>query len=318
MLETDSPEKKQLALKICHLYYEDGISQSEIAQQLKLSRPTVSRLLQYARTAELVKITIVDPQDDLELLAAQLKAKYGLKDVLIAENYSIDYDVINDKLGQLAAQYLDKIVKDNDIIGISWGKTMAAVANNLRPNEHKNIQVVQLKGSVAAADINNFANEINLKFGQAFQTNTVNLPLPVIFDAAVTKNIVSQDRFIKSIMALEKAANIALFTSGTVRDDALLFNLGYFNAFEVAKLQVSAVGDLVSRFITAEGKIADNAINDRTIGVTLADLQQKDYSILVAGAQKKLASIHGVLVGNYANVLVTDRQTAINLVNQFA
>lgn len=49
--------------------------------------------------------------------------------------------------------------------------------------------------------------------------------------------MVEADRHIKNIIELGKKANIAIFTVGTVRDEALLFRLGYFSDQEKARLK---------------------------------------------------------------------------------
>lgn len=317
MVNTATINKNQTALEICHLYYEDGLSQNEIAKKLNISRPTISRLLAYAKENGMVQIKIIDPKQDLSLLQIQLKKKYQLKDVLIAENFVDDSQIINDKLGKLTASYLNKIVKDNDIIGISWGHTLTAVANHLIPNEHSNIKVVQLKGSMSESDLSDYANEINQKFAQAFHTNTINLPLPTFLDNAITKDIVIKDKFIHQIYETGIQSNIAIYTTGTVQDHTKLFSLGYLSNQEITELRHSAVGDIVSRFIDQDGNIINPALNNRTTGIDLEHLRQKDYSILVAGAKKKLISIHGALSGHYANVLITDKQTAMDLLDKY-
>ncbi|MCI1985904.1 MAG: sugar-binding transcriptional regulator [Lactobacillus sp.] len=314
MADKSAPlSKVALALKVCHLYYEDGRSQSEIAKQLQLSRPTISRLLQFARDQGLVRIEIADPLDAIDNLATRLETKYQLQKCLIVYDASNDGAVINDKLGELTADYLDTIVQNNDSIGISWGRTLEAVANHLHPSERTGISVIQLKGSVPASDMNNFANDISTKFGNAFHTTALNLPLPVIFDSAITKDIVLKDRFIKTIIDAGANTDIALFTSGTVRDDAMLFKLGYLSPSEISRLQASSVGDIVSRFLTADGAVAETDINDRTVGISLEELRHKRYSILISGSTKKVASIHGALLGGFANVLITDSASATAL-----
>ncbi|BDZ32158.1 sugar-binding transcriptional regulator [Lactiplantibacillus sp. WILCCON 0030] len=311
----DNQDKIKTALKVCHLYYEDGLSQGEIAAKLLISRPTISRLLQFARDQGLLKIEIMDPLKDLDVLAKQLENKYHLKKVILIFDATNDLEAINPKIGAAAADYLDTIVKDQDSIGISWGETLESVANHLHPSKANNVSVVQLKGSVSGSEMNNFANDIINKFSNAFKTDAINLPLPVIFDNATTKKVVMQDRFIKAIIQAGIKANIALFTSGTVRDDAMLFNLGYLTQAEISRLQSQAVGDVVSRFITATGEIANTDIDDRTVGIPLSALRDKEYSILISGSSRKVASIRGALLGGYANVLITDSQTAAALLD---
>lgn len=309
----DNHNKIKTALKVCHLYYEDGLSQGEIATKLAISRPTISRLLQFARDQGLLKIEIVDPLKDLDTLAKQLEHKFNLKKVLLIYDATNDLTAINEKLGAVTADYLDEIVKDQDSIGISWGKTLESVANHLHASKANNVSVVQLKGSVAASELNNFANDIIAKFSSAFHTDAVNLPLPVIFDNATTKQVVMQDRFIDAIIQAGLNTNIALFTSGTVRSDAMLFNLGYLNDAEIERVKAQAVGDVISRFITADGQVADADIDSRTVGSPLSALCEKEYSILISGSSRKVASIKGALLGGYANVLITDSQTATTL-----
>lgn len=311
----DNFKKIKLALKVCHLYYEDGLSQNEIAKQLGISRPTISRLLTYAKDNNLVRIEISDPINDLGVIEKKLEDKYELKKVLISFDATDNSHLINEKLGELTANYLDQIVTDNSSIGISWGKTIESVAEHLHNSTRNGVSVVQLKGSVSSSDMNNFANDIVKKFSAAFHTNALTLPLPVIFDDSVTKEIVLKDRFISEIIHAGERTNIALFTAGTVRSDAMLFNLGYFNKNEINRLQSNAVGDIVSRFISRDGAVADSTINERTVGISLEELKHKEYAILVAGSSRKVQPIHAALVGGYANVLITDSQSAETLLS---
>ena len=122
--------------------------------------------------------------------------------------------------------------------------------------------------------------------------------------------MVEADRHIGRIVELGRQANIAIFTVGTVKEDALLFKLGYFNEEEQQLLMNSGAGDICSRFFDAEGQLISEEINSRTVGIDLAELRNKEKSILVAGGQRKIEAIHAALKGYYANILVTDQYTA--------
>lgn len=51
-------------------------------------------------------------------------------------------------------------------------------------------------------------------------------------------------------------------------------------------------------------------INSRTVGIDLEELKKKERSILVAGGERKLNSLHVALSSKIANTLVTDQFTA--------
>lgn len=310
--------KRQIkqAVTISKLYYLEGATQAQIAKKLQLSRPTISRALQFAREQNIVNIKINDPLSDIATLRDQLKERYQLDDVVIAQPAGETSAAILDALGQATATYLPQIVRDNDIIGISWGQTLAAVARHLQPSDRKNVQVVYLKGTVANSTHNNYVVEVTKHFNACYHTQAQILPLPVIFDSQQVKEIVVHDRFINAILQTAHQSTVALFTVGTTAPDATLFELGYFTTDQVAKLQEKAVGDIISQFVDSKGKVVDSDLNARTMAMPIDQLKAKRQSVLIAGGMKKLKPIQAALAGKYANVLITDLNVAQHLIGE--
>lgn len=312
-MRVDSKQQIKQAVQVSKLYYLDGVTQAEIGKKLNLSRPTISRLLQFAREKNIVKISINDPLSNIEDLQHQLKEKYQLKDVIISTPESNETAEILSSLGKATARYLDKKVKDNDVIGVSWGRTLVSVARQLIPNDRKNVQVVYLKGTVANSTHNNYVVEVTKCFNKCYHTQAQILPLPLIFENKQIKEMVIKDKFINEILDTGKRTSVALFTVETTEQDATLFELGYFNDQQIKTLQEKVAGDLVSRFIDERGKIVDDQLNDRTVAIALDDLKQARESVLIADGMNKLKAIKAALAGKYANVLVTDSLVAQHL-----
>lgn len=305
--------KDRLSIDVAKLYYKSDYSQQQIANKLNLSRPTVSRLLQYAKEKGFVQINIADPIEDNSSLEEALCEKYNLDVVKIAYAPLNTTNEIKKSISMKAADYLHEIAKDGDIIGVCWGTTIYNMALNLKHKALKGVQIVQLKGGISHSQSNTYAYEVVELFSEAFSTVGRYLPLPVMFDTVQIKELIEKDKHIKKILDLGRQANIAVFTVGTVKNDALLFRLGYIDKKDRDIIQNRAVGDICSRFFDAQGNICDKELDERTVGIKLEELKAKEKRILVAGSQRKITAIKAALKGEFANILVTDQYTAEEL-----
>lgn len=307
-------DKDRLSIDAARLYYESDMSQQKIADELGLSRPSVSRLLQYAKEQGYVQISIIDPTELGLSLASELRQLYHLKTVKIANAPLDNVHEIRKALGQAAAKYLHEIVKDHDIIGVGWGSALYQMAQDLQAKPVKDVQVVQLKGGSSYSKVNTYAHEIVMLMAKAFATTGIFLPLPVMFDTTEVKRLVEQDKYVKHILDTGKKANIAIVTVGPASDESILFHLGYYiDKHDRELLSQKAAGDLCSHFYDDEGRIVNKELDDRTVGIHLNELQKKETRILVAGGKEKLRAIHAALKAGYMNTLITDQYTALAL-----
>lgn len=304
------PDKLNKVIEAAKLYYLLDYNQHDIAKLLGVSRPTVSRLLQTAKNEGIVQIKIRDATDDIKNLSEKLEQKFKLKKAIVVSIPQYENNIIKNYLGEKAASYLSEIVKDGDIIGVTWGTTLYHVAIELKQMFVNDVKVVQLKGGVSHSQTHTYASEILYLFGKAFNTNPLYLPLPAIVDHVVVKQAMEADRHIRKVIEMGKEANIAMFTCGPIKSESLLFQLGYFTEDDLEMLYSKAVGDICSRFFDIQGNICNESLNERTLGINLEEFKKKEYSILVAGGAQKIEGIYGALKGEYANVLITDQYTA--------
>jgi len=203
------------------------------------------------------------------------------------------------------------IVKDGDIIGTTWGTTIFEIARQVEQKSVYDLNIVQLNGGVSYSETNTFAAEILNYLGKAFNTSPHFLPLPAIVDHLLVKQAIVSDRHIRHVLDLGKQANIVILTVGDRNEDSTLVKAEYFTENDLRILkEKNAVGDICSRMIDIDGNVCHQEIDARTIGVELEDLQQKEYSLLVAGGLNKVEGITGALRGGYANVLITDKFVA--------
>lgn len=307
-----------LAIDTAKLYYVEGLSQSEVAGKLGVSRPTVSKLLTLARDAGYVRIEIDDPRTSSSILAERLKDAFGLTEARVIPAITTSTGAhIDDapsllltELGKIGAEILDTLVTDNDLIGVSWGNTLHAIASQLHQKTVTGVHIVQLKGGLShSAHSTNDFDTIS-KFSEAFYAPAHLLPLPAVFQSAEVKRLVEGEPFIEQLMSLARKSTIAVFTVGSATPESTLLQLGYFSDEDVTHILAHAVGDICSRWVTADGEIAVPDIDERSVAISLADLRRVPTRLLVAGGLDKAEPLRVALEKQMATHLVTDSTTA--------
>ena len=138
-----------LVIKVAYMYYIENYSQNEIAKDLKISITTVSRLLRKAKEDKIIEFVIRDPYVGCISLEKTLKETFGLKDVIIAPGISSelgeegcleDEEEVKKLVALEGARYLQRIIKENDVLGVTWGSTIYQLINFLNPAQKVNEQ----------------------------------------------------------------------------------------------------------------------------------------------------------------------------------
>ena len=309
-------DRSRLLIEAARLYYEHNLNQAQIATRLDVSRPGVSRLLQEARDTGIVKIQIVDPGARGTRLESALREKYGLKHAIVVPSDKQD-TVLKSRMGPALITLLDQLLTENTTLGVSWGSTLQAATEHLKPRLVKNMTVVQLNGGVSKAELDTHATEIAGRMGENYQAIPYLLPLPAIVDTAELKKAIISDRNIAKTLKLAREADIAVFTVGAFGSKSVLVQADYFEEAEVqALIQAGAVADICSRLIKADGSICSPELDDRTIGIELAELKARPFSIAVAGGLNKAQAIRAGLAGGYFISLITDEDVARQLLDE--
>jgi DNA-binding transcriptional regulator LsrR (DeoR family) len=111
----------RLIVKVAQLYYEQDMTQAQIARELGIYRTTISRLLKRGREQGIVTIAINYDYNENLWLEQQLKQKFALKEAVVASCESSQEEDQLSTIGQHGAQLVDRLLEPGDIIGFSWG-----------------------------------------------------------------------------------------------------------------------------------------------------------------------------------------------------
>lgn len=303
-----------LLVRVARLHYEHGLSQGEIAEQIGSSRSTVSRLLREARDQGIVTITIMDPTEHAEKLSRLLKDTFNLKEAIVVPTELEAERHVRALLAQAAVTFLARVIRDDDILGVSWGRTMGEIARRLRPINRRGVSVVQLNGGLNRADIPGSPHYVTEQFARAFRASAYVLPVPAIVHTRELRRELESDPATQEVLRLARGSTIALYSIGAVTHESVLVQSGYVSLQELDTLESrGAAGDIIGRYFDALGHVVDPDLDSRTIGIGLDELRRKRYAIAVAGGSEKRRAVLGALRGGYLNALVTDQLTALEL-----
>lgn len=308
--------RDEQSIEAVKLYYQQGLSQAEVATRMGLSRPTVAKLLAHGRERGFVTIEIHDPREDASEIALRLERRFGLACARVAHGAGATEDEAIEQVGRVGADVVTQLVRDGMSVGISWGRTMSALAAHLPRAPRVGVRVVQLKGGASFSERATHDFEIMRSFCEAFGAEPRYLPLPVIFQDTAMLSIVRRDRSIERILEEGRGVDVAVFTVGSLGREPLSLNLGQLEDDEVEALLRDAVGDACSRFFTRDGDVALASVDRRTVGITLDELRSRPVRVLVAGGRVKAEALGTALHMGLATHLVVDQDLALALLER--
>lgn len=303
-----------LMMQAVRLYYLENMTQEEIGKRLYVSRTKVSRLLKAAK--KFVHIQIDGQSRRNTLLEEAFERCFDLEKAVILSALPEDETKIFQAVAEEAASYVDTLLDENSVIGISRGQTMQAIVNSLKPKKKLPIHVVQLIGLMNNPSQNSEEMELVRSFANAYGGSYHNLFSPFVLDDEETRKILNRVSGIDKTLELAQQADIILTSIGSfcLEDKNILWN-SYLTPEEKQTLvDKGAMGLFCGHLFDQEGKILEDDIHQRIVGLTAEQIIcNKKHVVGVSTGRKKVLPTLGALRGKLIKTLITDEYTALNI-----
>lgn len=310
-------DERQLLIDISVMYYLEGKTQNEIAKKLALSRPKISRLLKTARELHIVEINIKYESDTLLNLQNQIKSKFNVNNVVIV-NTLTSYEDTLEEIGKAASKVLLDEIKEDMIVGISWGNSVRSTVSQMESKKINNVKIVELFGAISYdmddADMLSIGTTLSSKIGGKLYP----LPAPIYIGDKSTKEVLINNPIIKNSLNMIGNCDLILTGLGSIDGNIpqTLWDVYVENDTKDKIKANGGVGFLCAHFFSENGEFLNMDINENIIGIKTEGIKNNKI-ILVAGGKKKGKAIHAVLKGGYIDTLVTDEKT-LNYVLELA
>ncbi|GEQ48763.1 sugar-binding transcriptional regulator [Tetragenococcus koreensis] len=305
--------RDKMIVKAALLFYKENVNQTEIAQQLSVSRPTVATLLKEAVERGIVKISIQDSEimnfEQQEILAK----KYGLKTVLIS-SASDSEDEAKQEVGNLCATFVENNLKRIKSLGIGWGSTLNKFAEAASFHHFEDLSIVPLIGGVDVSNVKNQSNHLAFILSQKYNCNVDYFYAPAIAESLEMKETFDKSQFINNIIRKGKNVDMAIAAVGNPIESSSYRKLGYFSEEDSREMkEKNVIGDILATFFNQEGQPVATNISQKMIGINLEDLMNIKEVVVVASGKEKAPSIQYLLKQPVIDHLIIDSEIAATL-----
>lgn len=307
-----------VCIRAAWLYYVHGLGQEEVGRQLSLSRTKVTRLLQQAREAGYVKVSVEHETVESLALADWIAAHYGVERCILTPFARLP--TTDAAAAEIAGRQAVGIVAANHVarqlqaagpltIGLGWGRTLGAFIAALPAMSKPDLGVVSVIGA-SVVDDGTASYSLALKLANATNGSARTFAALLVMAHAETAAAMRRDPIIGETLALAASADLTLISCGDVSSENPYFYSAGIDPPTVEALRsAGAVCECLGRFLDRNGLLVETPLHDRTMGIDLASLRQRDVTVLASG-RRKAAPLKALLKAGIARTIIVDDEIA--------
>lgn len=299
--------------RVAWLYYMESKTQDEIAQLVGTNRSRVLRILAQARADGTVQIRVTSRLSRCVELESDLKSKFGLTTAIVVpspQDPAETFSVIGRELGA----YLSQRIGADMTVGLGWGRTLTAGVPAIATRQPAGVSVISMLGGLTKVSREN-PSDFAWRVADRLAAECYMVAAPVFAPDAASREALTHHPGIAEVMDRARRLDLAVVSTGDLSPESIFARYGLLSQDEIISLgRAGAIGDVLCRFIDADGAVVDHPVNDRVLAVHPSDLRSAREVVLASGGWSKLTAVRASLTLLKPAVLITDSVIAERLV----
>lgn len=310
--KTGPRSQPNLIADIAEMYFHEGMTQAQIAERVGINRSMVSRMLAEAQRKGIVEVKIHRPVMFDRELQKSLVSRFGLQSAHVVDFHGEDTRLLKAELAEAGAYVLKEFLVPGSILGLAWGSTIHEVVKAFRSDLSLKTRIVQLVGAIGARNTHFDGHWLVQSLSEKLNGEGYYLNAPFMVGSPEVARALVSDPSISEVILLWRRIETGLFGIGTIDPKySSFYNAGFVDIHELEKLKAEgAVGDVCGLHFNLRGQATGSEFESHLIAIPRGDLLEIPVRLGVAGGRGKTMPILGAMHGGYINVLVTDSQTA--------
>jgi len=278
------------------------MSQVEIARKLDVSTATISRLLNKARAAGIVRIEVIGLSSP-ENMTADLVQRLGLKHAYVVD--APPNNVLDALRTPLASLLSQAGLSAGSVLGIGWGRAVREVTLAGLPRL-PGVLTVALNGGMQQAAPHFQITEFVRRAAEQMEGTPYFLHAPYISSPELREAFL-RDLSVQEIISLWDRLDVAIVGGGLTHEPKPSESS---TATPGEQALSHATGDVLRHYITEAGENLHWEGEERMIAASVEQLRRTPLTIGVAATPEKAAAIIGAVRSGMINSLVTEVNTA--------
>jgi DNA-binding transcriptional regulator LsrR (DeoR family) len=304
---------RALIVKVARMYYEQNMSQDQIARSLITSRSNISRILSVAKKRGIVEIKINESTKRETDIEEMLISRFGLRAALVAKvpRSTSDYKAV----GQLAVQSFLNHLKPRVRVAISWGRSIQAMIDALDNENRPDLTFIPLMGGMTSIPSSYSGETLIRSLAEKFNADYQILHAPTIVQSPDIKLALMKEPSVAAVIDSARNADVAFVGIGSrgANSSIHILQSAGINEKDNPDFYSKWAGDLAGRFFDRDGKPINKQLDSRTVGLELSEISKMKRVVGVAAGDEKTEGILAALRGGLISELVTSSNCALKL-----
>lgn len=317
-------DKRYSILK--NIYYNQPVGRRALSQELKLGERVVRTEVNFLKNQGLIEINSIgmmvtkEGENILERLEEMIHEINGLSNIeenlqrflqiekvmVIPGDLDKDSTVLKE-MGRVAASYIKSIMRNDSVIALTGGTSVAQVVENFPRISRENVLVVPARGGIGR-EVETQASTLAAKLANKLGANHKLLHVPDNLSHEALETMMHEPGIMDTLKSIS-IADILIFGIG--RADEMSRRRGLNDDDVKNLLSQGAVAEAFGYYFNRNGEII---FITPTMGLKFDDVKYIKNIIAIAGGKNKAEAIIATKTHNPHMVLVTDEGAAKEII----
>ncbi len=303
------PDEKKLTrlTAVLKMYYEEEMSQMEIAKAIGVSRPMVSKMLAEAKSLNMVTITINEVKNMQQMLSRRIEEKFNIHRVIVVKTDKLESSAIQEQIALECFNVCQRSGIPYHRVGVGCGSMIGQLSEVVKAKKVQmkgyEGEIFPLIGGFKASYRSYHTNELVRLFSEYTMLRAFYMHLPALVDSEEEKELYKKTELYSDILGKWQNMNVALINISNLYSTP---DLATSIRFGSRLKQNHAVGRYLAYYYDIEGNYIEPE-RDNVMQTEIENVKKSKYVIGMCSDKTNAHSALGALrTGIFTHVIMTD------------